>query len=362
MINSIINYNKKQYKVLAKSSNGWITIEDIDTKETQKIRTSQLTEKTEKTSSSPKKADKAPLSPKKTDKAPLSPKKADKAPSSPKKAVKKATEKVDREVGNSANVHKEVMLAKTFDPEKHDPSGWLCTEKIDGVRAYWNHNKCNLYTRKGNVIECPKWFKEHLPRHIDLDGELWIGYEQFNKVSGIARKHVPIDEEWQDVKYIVFDVPVPNIPYEERVVMYSNIVKDLPDNFEYLVPKPVTDLDHLLKTLVYMENKGAEGLMIREPGSMYERKRSSCLLKVKSFKDDEGIVVGYEKGKGKYSDLVGTIVLKHKNGQLIHLGTGLTDEDRENPPPLGTMITYKYFEENNGIPRFPVYVGPRYDI
>lgn len=361
MNNSII-YNNKQYKVLAKTSNGWLSLENEDTKETLKIRSSQLVTEV------PKKTEKVPLSPKKTEKAPLSPKKTEKAektievPKSPKNKKTDKTRKVDREVGNTANVHGEVMLAKTFDPEKHDPSGWLCTEKIDGVRAYWNHKKGNLYTRKGHVIGCPKWFKEHLPKHVDLDGELWIGYEQFNKVSGIARKHTPVEEEWLQVKYIVFDVPVPNIPYEERVKMYTEIVKDLPDNFEYLVPKPIVDLDHLMKTLLYMENKGAEGLMIREPGSMYERKRSGTLLKVKSFKDDEGVVVGYEKGKGKYSDLVGTIILKHKNGQLINVGTGLTDEDRENPPPLGTMITYKYFEETNGIPRFPVYVGPRYDI
>jgi DNA ligase-1 len=355
----MIQHNGNVYNIVSKTSNGWLTIENVDTKETIKIRSNQLeinktvkTEHSEAVKTERSEADKAD----KTDKT-------DKSKKREPKTKTKKREKDTRETVSTANVHGEVMLAKKFDPEKNDPSGWLCTEKIDGVRAYWNHVKKNLYTRTGSVITCPKWFKENLPKHVDLDGELWIGYGQFNKVNGLARKHVPVEEDWKQVKYIIFDVPVPNVPYEERVAMYTEIGKEIPDDFiEYLVPKPITDLDHLMKTLVYMENNGAEGLMIRKPGSMYERKRSGLMLKVKSFEDDEGIIIGYAKGQGKYKDMVGTIILKHKNGQIINLGSGLTDEVRENPPPLGTMITYKFFEETDGIPRFPVYVGPRYDI
>ena len=42
-----------------------------------------------------------------------------------------------------------------------------------------------------------------------------------------------------------------------------------------------------------LEKKG-EGMMIKAPGSPYERKRSNFLLKVKKFDDHEATVIGYE--------------------------------------------------------------------
>ena len=38
-------------------------------------------------------------------------------------------------------------------------------------------------------------------------------------------------------------------------------------------------------------------LMLREPRSLYVAKRSSTLLKVKTFFDAEAVVIGYEPGK-----------------------------------------------------------------
>lgn len=62
------------------------------------------------------------------------------------------------------------MLAKSYEPEKHDPSGWLMSEKLDGVRCYWNGSK--MYTRNGNSFYAPKEWQDKLPK-IALDGELW---------------------------------------------------------------------------------------------------------------------------------------------------------------------------------------------
>ena len=31
----------------------------------------------------------------------------------------------------------QVMLADKYDAKKVDPTGWLISEKLDGVRAYW---------------------------------------------------------------------------------------------------------------------------------------------------------------------------------------------------------------------------------
>jgi len=65
-----------------------------------------------------------------------------------------------------------VMLAQTYSPEVlSDPAGWLMSEKLDGVRCYWNGS--TMYTRNGNPFTPPDWFKKCLPADLALDGELW---------------------------------------------------------------------------------------------------------------------------------------------------------------------------------------------
>ena len=78
-----------------------------------------------------------------------------------------------------------VMLAQNYDPEKHDPTGWLMSEKLDGVRCYWNGS--TMYTRNGNPFFAPKWWKDKLPK-IAMDGELWTNRDDFQKIVSIVRK------------------------------------------------------------------------------------------------------------------------------------------------------------------------------
>jgi DNA ligase-1 len=264
-----------------------------------------------------------------------------------------------------------VLLA--FDIEKKkkngnypDIKGWWISEKLDGIRAYWSHKDGELLSRNGNIIIAPNWFIQELPKDVDLDGELWIeDKKSFDKINGMISKHVPVDEDWEKVKYMVFDVPDMNAPYEERVKLYTDIIKKMKS--KHVVPVDTwkaKDLEHIFSELKRVEKMGGEGLMLRKPESLYERKRSSSLLKVKSFEDDEAIVTGYTKGTGKYADgYIGAIVAKDKKGKEIVLGSGLTDEVRKNPPPIGSKITYKFFEKTKtGANRHPIYVGIRYDL
>jgi DNA ligase-1 len=54
-----------------------------------------------------------------------------------------------------------VMLAQTYDPDRDDPTGWLMSEKLDGVRCYWDGS--NLYTRNGNKTFAPPEWIAKLP-------------------------------------------------------------------------------------------------------------------------------------------------------------------------------------------------------
>jgi DNA ligase-1 len=103
--------------------------------------------------------------------------------------------------------------------------------------------------------------------------------------------------------------------------------------------------------------------MIRKPTSLYEAGRSSTLLKVKTFHDAEALVVGHTAGAGKHKGRLGALECVLSNGKAFSVGTGLSDAERDAPPPIGTVISFRYQELTpDGIPRFPSYLGVRDDV
>src|SRR5204863_1530001 len=97
-------------------------------------------------------------------------------------------------------------------------------------------------------------------------------------------------------------------------------------------------------------------------GSKYESGRSSTLLKVKTFHDAEARVIGYVPGEGKHAGRLGSLAVQLPNGVQFYIGTGLSHAQREHPPAIGTVITFRYQElTDSGTPRFPSYVGIRRD-
>lgn len=94
-----------------------------------------------------------------------------------------------------------------------DPAPYLVSEKYDGVRALWGGKTPR--SRAGNVIAAPAWFIAKLPKQ-PLDGELWIGRGQFEKLSGAVRKTTPQDDEWRQIKYMIFELPGAPGAFAER--------------------------------------------------------------------------------------------------------------------------------------------------
>ncbi len=102
--------------------------------------------------------------------------------------------------------------------------------------------------------------------------------------------------------------------------------------------------------------------MLREPGSVYEPRRTGALRKVKSFQDAEARITGYTAGTGKHAGRLGAyeaVLLKGSRAKF-RIGTGISDAEREQPLPVGTVVTVKFQElTDDGVPRFPALVGPR---
>ena len=251
-----------------------------------------------------------------------------------------------------------VLLAESWD-NALDLSGWWMSEKLDGLRAYWDGKQ--FLSRQGNLFHAPEWFVEGLPS-VALDGELWIARKSFQRTSGIVRRQDKTDL-WKEVRYLIFDAPTAGGSFEERMTFLRVGVSGGKAKFASLHDHQLCrGVAHLREELARVEGLGGEGLMLREPGSKYEGGRSSTLLKVKSFKDDEAVVIGHEKGKGKHAGRLGAVTARLANGKVFSVGTGFSDRERQNPPPIGSLITFRYQELSDaGIPRFPSYIGLRID-
>lgn len=150
---------------------------------------------------------------------------------------------------------------------------WM-SEKMDGYRTYWNGSK--LQSRLGRHLSAPSWFIEGLPKDTPLDGELWMGRGNFQKLSKIVKSK---EGDWTDVKYYVFDLPSsPNV-YEERVEALKQMT--FPPHVHLVEHRECLGTDHLEEYLDTVSKEGGEGVIVRDPQSEYISGRTLSLLKVK---------------------------------------------------------------------------------
>jgi DNA ligase 1 len=251
-----------------------------------------------------------------------------------------------------------LLLAERWD-NAQDLAGWWLSEKLDGVRAYWDGT--SLISRLGNRFYAPDWFLARLP-DIPLDGELWIGRKAFQRTVGIVRRQDKTDL-WKQVRYVVFDAPAVDAAFEGRLAVLRAHIERA--GTPYLTAHEhaiCTDLDHLRAELARIESLGGEGLMLRQPESRYEVGRSVTLVKVKSFHDAEARVLEHLKGAGRHKGRLGALLVELADGTQFSVGTGFSDAERGAPPAVGSVITFRYQElSDGGVPRFPSYVGVRGD-
>lgn len=254
---------------------------------------------------------------------------------------------------NKANSTPAVQLAEVYNDETVEDY-WI-SEKYDGIRAIWKNRE--LRTRRGNLIHAPDWFTEALP-DVWLDGELWVQRAGFEIAAATVRKARPIDEEWRQLTYMVFDAPHPQQPFALRINRYTQLLHDL--NIPHVLPVKqfrVKTLPELNTLLDEYTQAGAEGLMLHKSDAIFASGRTGNLLKLKQYLDAEAIVVAHLSGKGKYSGAMGSMLVEftHPNGQTVRfkIGSGFSDKQRYSPPLIGTTITFSYHGfTQRGVPKF----------
>lgn len=251
-----------------------------------------------------------------------------------------------------------LLLANVWNPSI-DPTGWWMSEKYDGLRGYWDGRK--LWSRKGNLIHAPDYFLAELPHDIALDGELWIDHGKFEETISIVRSETP-DDRWKRVHFMVFDAPQAKGTFEQRMQFLRATFPQDNGFVRVVVQDRCQGVAQLLAERDRIVRLGGEGLMLRQPESVYEAGRSPTLLKVKPYDDAEATVIAHEPGKAKFAGKLGAVRVRTDDGREFSIGSGFTDAQRESPPPVGTVITYRFRGLTaKGLPRFPSYLRVRQD-
>jgi len=244
----------------------------------------------------------------------------------------------------------ELLLLNKYNKDINVTS-WYMSEKLDGVRAFWDGEK--LISRSGKVFTTPKFFIKDFPKY-KLDGELWTKRADFSNVVSIVNKKKP-HAKWSEITYNIFEVPHAKGNLKERLKQvkenkYIKLIKQI----------KVKNKKHLKEFQKQVENKGGEGIVVRDGTLPYYTGRDNNALKVKSHIDEECEIVGYNNGNGKYKGMIGSLSCRLKNLKVIKIGSGLSDKQRAVPPKIGAIITFKYYGlTTKGNPRFPIFLRVR---
>jgi len=250
----------------------------------------------------------------------------------------------------------EIMLPNVY-RDNIEVVGWWMSEKLDGVRGYWDGK--NLYSKNGNLLHPPRDFTRDLPP-FPLDGELWGGRGTFEKTVSIVKKQSP-HQGWLDIQFAIFDVPQESGPFSTRIQIAQSWFSSHPSSFAFVIPqKRISEISQLKDELERIEKLGGEGLIVRNPDSLYTTGRSNDILKVKKYLDTEAVVIGHLPGKGRNIGRLGSLLVEFPDspGVKFKIGSGLSDAMRNAPPPIGTVITFKYYGfYESGLPRFPSFIS-----
>ena len=235
-----------------------------------------------------------------------------------------------------------------------DISNWYMSEKLDGIRAYWDGKE--LFSKNKNKIFAPSWFTKDFPP-FPLDGELWTKRGDFENIQSIVLSQQE-SKDWENITYNIFEIPNVNGNFQTRLDFLENYLKKNPNRYIKIIPQIVCkDKNHLNKFLQELLKNGAEGVIIKNPNLSYETGRTNNSLKVKEFLDDEGKVIAHNFNKdGSFKSLK----IELKNKTVFNLGGGFKKEDRLNPPKIGEFVTFKYYGlTKNGKPKFASFLRVR---
>lgn len=175
-----------------------------------------------------------------------------------------------------------------------------------------------------------------------MDGELWSGRDQFQEIVSTVRKQDPDPKKWDKIKFMVFDGPAIKGDFQHRLNVLKKHITAEHKVCKLIKQEPLKNDAHLSSLMDDICGGKGEGVMLKDPKSKYEGRRSYSLLKVKRFEDTEAKVIGHQRGTGRCSGMLGALLCREKDGTEFKIGSGFDDSQRMKPPKIGCWVTFKF--------------------
>jgi len=160
--------------------------------------------------------------------------------------------------------------------------------------------------------------------------------------------------EWHKLRLAAFDVPSPLFQQNEEVFekRYQFMLSNIADDHSYIFPVvrlTCVDRRFMDSYVKIISESGGEGVMLRKPNSVYENGRSHSILKYKTSKDSEALVI---KTQGIYC------TCKLPSGVIFTAKSKLEEE-----VCVDDIISFKYmFLSHSGVPNNPIVFRKRFDL
>lgn len=242
-----------------------------------------------------------------------------------------------------------IQLATPYQLTHNIQKYWI-SEKLDGVRGYWNGKA--MLTKNGNVISVPAWFTKGWPDTV-MDGELWIKRQSFEQVlSCVSRLKASLC--WKNIKFMMFDLPQNEHIFTERIIQMKALVKRVKSPYLEIIPQfKLSSQEALNQKLNNIVKQKGEGLMLHYGNAIYTEGKTHNIMKLKPYQQGYAVVLEHIEGNRKYKTMLGSIKVRTSEGIDFKIGTGFSDAERKSPPPLGSTIVFKHIgKTQKGVPKF----------
>ena len=274
------------------------------------------------------------------------------------------------------------MLAKDYKKEK-SKINWgtavLVQPKLDGQRCIAvldpSADKVVLWSRTGkeittcqHIVDDLEELREDLLNTMVLDGELYAHELTFQENMKLIKKYRP--NETEQIKYHVYDLVYDDLDFYDRYAVWKReyVIRDY-EHTENVPTFQISTENELLRLHAQFLEQGYEGTIVRHGDAGYKQKsRSSNLLKYKDFIDAQHIIVNVIPSEKRPEHGVVVCALTESgdtptfkaNPKMSHAQREELLTNKQNY--IGQWAEIRYFERtDDGLPRFPVFVGVRND-
>ena len=267
-----------------------------------------------------------------------------------------------------------IMLCYPFEEARLNkwPKPWLVQPKLDGDRCraiFDTDGHVTLLSSEENILTSVPHIVTELEnmglRDIELDGELYSHGVSHQLIHGTVARTVNLHPEHGQVEYHVFDYVSDKMQIERTTTLCNNLRPT--GHIKIVQTSPAFDLGTIMSVMQKFQDEGYEGIIVRNIGYPYLRKRSTGMMKWKPRKSDYYVIKGYEEEisiNGDPKSALGALVLEGEGGERFKVGSGsfLTRENRQQLWQIKESlinkiahVKYQHLTDRH-VPRFPVLV------